>query len=411
MNVSLRGNRIGSSSLRFSQNSAGKTAAWTVKKQRFFSHPDYLLNMRHQKNSSSDSESTDREVFIHDLKNIMTGALGHLSLIRRREGAGKPIGESLETVEGILRGACKMAESTLKSTGERGLPQKLSIVDVISACAGICIPPEGVGFRVQYGENLPMVQGDPVRLRQLFNNLLTNSVHAMEGKGRIYVELERVQPDRRAADPRMLRIRIIDSGPGIAGDLKEKIFQKGFSTREGGSGVGLFSARDWLRQMGGEIYFDDFPAGEGCCAVVSLPGCEEVDPRTVPRETVKQGSAGRILVLEDDPMVMDILGEMLEHLGCDMAASVDGAETVRLYRDALENRKPFRAVILDLNVPGGLGGVETARMIREIDPEARLFISSGQEIGKAMTEPSRLGLNGKLHKPYSLEELSELLKG
>ncbi len=359
-------------------------------------------------NPSSNSESVDRDVFIHDLKNIMTGALGHLALIRRRQQNGKPVGESLDAVEGILRGACKMAESALQ-VNDRQAEQDLSIIDITSACAGICIPPDGVGFRIHYGENLPKVKGDPIRLRQLFNNLLTNSVHAMEGKGKIEIFIEQEEPSRRATDPRVLKVRLIDSGPGIPVEMRDRIFRKGFSTREGGSGVGLYAVKNWLEEIGGDISFEDLPAGEGCCAVVRLPGTDEVDPRTVPVEPTWRDVVGRVLVLEDDPMVTDILGEMLEYLGCEMVGSVDGRETVRLYEEALRSGERFHLVILDLNVPGGQGGVRTARAIRAMDPEARLFISSGQDAGEAMQDPSGLGLTGKLRKPYSLDELSTIL--
>ena len=304
-----------------------------------------------------------------------------------------------------------MAESALSANRSGATEQILSMVDVVSTCAGICIPPDGIGFRIKYGQNLPTVRGDPVRLRQLFNNLLTNSVHAIEGRGTILIELEKEEPSRRKTDSPTLQVRVIDSGPGIPREIREKIFDKGFSTRKGGSGVGLYAAKNWLEEIGGDIFFEDFPAGEGCCAVVRLPGNDEVDPRTVPIERTWKTAIGRVLVLEDDPMVTDILGEMLEHLGCETVTTADGRETVRLYEDAFRSDDAFHVVILDLNVPGGQGGVETAFRIREIDPKARLFISSGQNVGEVMEDPASLGFTGKLHKPYSLEELSKILNG
>lgn len=357
---------------------------------------------------SEERGAIDRDVFIHDLKNVMTGALGHLSLVRHRVEKGRPVQESLDTVEGILRGACRMAEEALRSKASGGL-RELSVVDTVCACAGICVPPEGVDLRIRYGRNLPMVRADIVKMRQLFNNLLTNAVHAIDGAGRIEIAMDREMPDRRASDPRVVRVTVTDSGPGIAPALRERIFERGYSTREDGAGVGLFSAREWLRSIGGEVFCEAPPSGTGGRLVVRLPGAETDDPRTVPLEPAAAGAAGRVLVLEDDEMVRGILGEMLDHLGCEMIATVDGRETVRLFKEAMQAGDPFRLAILDLNVPGGLGGVETAERIRKINPDIPLFISSGQEAGAVMNDPKGQGFAGRLKKPYSLEELAAIL--
>jgi len=359
----------------------------------------------------SEDGAVERDAFIHDLKNIMTGALGHLSLIRKRYLNGKPIDESIETVEGILKGACRLAENTLRAGERSSEEQEMSLVDIVSACGGICIPPEGVTFRVSYGRNLPSVKGDPVRYKQLFNNLLTNAVQAMAGRGRIEVEIDRVIPDRRSTDSPMLEVRVIDSGPGVSAENRENVFAKGFTTRVDGSGMGLYAAKVWLEAIEGSIGFEDFPEGEGCCVVMRIPGSELIDARTIPPEPVRKSSLGRVLVLEDDAMVARILDEMLEQIGCEMVETRDGRKTVEVYRDALASENPFCAVILDLNVPSGFGGVETARRIKEIDHDARLFVSSGFDGDEAMLNPHRLGFTGKLGKPFSLQELAEIVRG
>ena len=173
-----------------------------------------------------DEEDRERDVFIHDLKNVMTGALGHLSLIRRKVGDRAGVSGSLQTVENILRGACRMAEGALvpPSSGEDG---PLSVIDVVGTCVGICVPPGSVGLRITHEDEIPMVRADETGLRQLFNNLLTNAVHALEGEGGIEVRLERDRLDRRETDPPMLVVTVSDNGPGIPEDLRGSVFERG----------------------------------------------------------------------------------------------------------------------------------------------------------------------------------------
>ncbi|MGE9290133.1 MAG: hybrid sensor histidine kinase/response regulator [Puniceicoccales bacterium] len=352
----------------------------------------------------------ERDVFIHDLKNIMTGALGHLSLARRRVEKDLVVSESLTAVENILRGACSLAESALRSTEDSG-PEDLSVLNVLSASVGICIPPEGFDLRLTYGEKLPLVRASRGKMQQLFNNLLTNAVHAMREGGRIRIHIDREGPGRRANDPTVLQVSIEDDGEGVPEALRTKIFEPGFSTRKGGSGVGLSSAKAWVEELGGRIDCEDCP-GKGARFVVRLPGLRETDPRTewVPRIPEKVEFSGRALVLDDDDMVQQIVEEMLEHLGWEVTSTSSGLETVRKYREAKESGIPYRFVILDLNVPKGLGGPETAHLIREYDPEARLYISSGQDT-TVVNDPQEFGFAGSLKKPYTLEELSRIVAG
>lgn len=353
----------------------------------------------------------DRDVFIHDLKNVMTGVLGHLSLARKRAGPESGIGETLDTAENILRGACRMAEDILRPTAASAPREELSVIDLVSGCAGVCVPPEGCELRIRYGSNVPMVRANPDKLRQVFNNLLTNAVHATGGRGRIEIEVDRLRPDRRRTDPRVLRVTVEDNGPGVAEEVRETLFEPGVTTRPGGSGLGLSTAREWLEAVGGSIGLLQPVSGRGARFFVDLPGSEATDPRSLPPSVPGVGEAGRALVLEDDPMVRSILCELLTHLGYDPVATSDGGETIERFREAKEAGEPFPLAILDLNVPRGMGGVATAGELRRIDPGARLFISSGQNAGPFMTDPAGHGFDGSLHKPYNLEQLAVALKG
>tara|TARA_R100000027_G_scaffold63666_3_gene56550 strand:+ start:3905 stop:4891 length:987 start_codon:yes stop_codon:yes gene_type:complete len=324
----------------------------------------------------------------------------------RRRVKDVSLANTLSAVESILRGACGMVEGAL-STEEHAVMEEVSALDVVSSSIGICVPPDGFTLRLSYGENLPKVRAQAYRLQQLFNNLLTNAVRAMEDGGTLSVRLEREWPDRREADSPFLRIIVEDEGPGVPVENRDRIFGAGFSTREGGSGLGLAAARAWLEEVGGEISLD--PAcTTGARFIVRLPAIDVIDPRTKPMSTLAQGVAGRALVLDDDPMVLQILIEMLEYLGWEVVSYSDGRDIVRRYRDDQQRGDPFDLVILDLTVPQGLGGAETGGILRELDPNVRMYISSGWEEG-IMSDPGLHGFSGSLKKPYTLEELSQIL--
>ncbi|MEM0965592.1 MAG: hybrid sensor histidine kinase/response regulator [Verrucomicrobiota bacterium] len=346
----------------------------------------------------------ESSVFIHDLKNILTGALGHLSLARRRAEGNVPVIESLGAVENILQGASSLAEMALRPN-ERHVPQDLSVLDVVGTSIGICIPPEGFSLRLTYEDKLPLVRAEVVPLRQLFNNLFTNAVQSMPGGGSIRVHFEREGPNRRKDDATILRVTIEDDGPGISEEIASRIFEPGFSTRKKGSGIGLSSARKWLDRIGGEITLNSGEGG-GTTFLVRLPGLEKIDPRSRLPRSLGHGAAGRALVLDDDPLVLQIVEEMLDYLGWEVSATVDGRETIRLFEESVKEGDPFSLVVLDLRVPGGLGGVETAVEIRKFETGAKLFISSGEDTAKVMNHPEEFGFTGRLKKPFSLEELS-----
>jgi len=373
-----------------------------------FVEPSFLtLKTSNQENHQSDPPVENRDVFIHDLKNVMTGALGYLSLARKRAADDPEVSQALTAVESILRGACKMTEYSLSKDGDTTV-EDVSALDLISACAGICIPPGSIKLRITFTEDLPLVSGPVYRMKQLFNNLITNSVAALGGEGSLSIHLERELPERRKSDEARLKITISDDGPGVPDEIKDKIFDPGFSTRKHGSGLGLASSRELMDELGGEIFLKDDDS-TGATFVLRVPGLDTIDPRSRSRVDLPSGHSGTILVLDDDPMILEIITEMLDHLGWRVVATTNGEQTLARYRDAKEGGEPFESVILDLNIPEGPNGLETGHMILEFDPEARIFLSSGQDT-PLVKKPESEGFAGGLQKPYSLEELSEALR-
>lgn len=120
-------------------------------------------------------------------------------------------------------------------------------------------------------------------------------------------------------------------------------------------------------------------------------------------------SKGRILVMDDDAFIIEVVGGMLEVLGYDVAFASDGAQAITLYQDALGKGERFDAVIMDLTIPGGMGGKEAIQDLLKIDPHARAIVSSGYGNDPIMTEFKRYGFSGVVAKPFQIEDLEKAL--
>jgi CheY-like chemotaxis protein len=118
---------------------------------------------------------------------------------------------------------------------------------------------------------------------------------------------------------------------------------------------------------------------------------------------------GKILVMDDQPLVRNMVGRMLTEIGYHAEFATDGAKTLELYGKAKKSGHPFDAVMLDLTIPEGMGGKETIQKLLEMDPEVKAIVSSGYSNDPIMSEYRKYGFKGVVAKPYETKELSEVL--
>ncbi len=150
--------------------------------------------------------------------------------------------------------------------------------------------------------------------------------------------------------------------------------------------------------------------GNGTCFTLYLPASTSMPTKNDETpECLVQGT-GRILVMDDEEDIQDVLGKMLEHLGFDADFTDDGRKAVALYTRAVQDGNPYLATILDLTIPGGMGGKETLRLIKDYDPEAKVIVSSGYSNDPVMAHASQFGFSGFIAKPFNLHDLSKVLK-
>ena len=206
-----------------------------------------------------------------------------------------------------------------------------------------------------------------------------------------------------------VRITVTDQGIGIPPDHLPKIFDPYFTTKQKGSGLGLATTYSIMKRHEGHITVSS-SLGQGTCFTLYLPASAVAStPSSEPVEDLISGK-GRILIMDDEDDIQDVLGEMLHHLGFDVDFASEGEQAVNDYARALDNDSPYTATIVDLTIPGGMGGKETLKHIHALHPEAKVIVSSGYSNDPVMAHFQQFGFSGVITKPYNLEGLSKVLR-
>jgi CheY-like chemotaxis protein len=257
-----------------------------------------------------------------------------------------------------------------------------------------------------------MVKADQTRIAQVLNNLLVNAKQAMPNGGVIAVSASNVHVREGTVSmlPPGLYVRVCveDQGVGIAKENLKNIFKMHFTTKKEGSGIGLSSCVYILKEHGGAIHVDS-ELGQGSTFAFFLPALDRVDPDALPVHPVDLPGSGRILVMDDDSMVQQTIGDMLSIFGYDVAFANDGVGAKLRYERAMKDGHPFVLVIMDLTIPGGMGGTEAIKVLKEVDPNVKAVVSSGNPNDPAMQHCTQFGFACAIQKPYNLKDLQNML--
>ncbi|MBD3181673.1 response regulator, partial [Candidatus Poribacteria bacterium] len=206
-----------------------------------------------------------------------------------------------------------------------------------------------------------------------------------------------------------LRISVTDQGAGIPEHYLGKIFEPFFTTKQTGSGLGLANCYSIIRNHNGYISVDS-QVGVGATFYIYLPASPDV---TVSKDRAEKNyiihGSGKLLVMDDEDMVIEFLTDMLGSIGYDVLTAQDGAKAVEMYKNAKESGKPFDAIIMDLTIPGGMSGRDAIREILKFDPDVKAIVSSGYFNDPIMANYREYGFSAAIAKPYRNAELSEVL--
>jgi len=207
-----------------------------------------------------------------------------------------------------------------------------------------------------------------------------------------------------------IEITVEDHGEGISQEHLQRIFDPYFTTKDKGTGLGLATCYSIVKKHDGLITALS-RRGVGTTFHVFLPASRKKGYQQEANLAARAESGkGKVLLMDDEEMIRDVASALLDHIGYDAAFALDGTEAVEMYLKARETGAPFDAVIMDLTIPGGVGGVEAVRQLLTHDVNVKAIVSSGYAHDPIMADFQKWGFCGVIAKPYRIEELSRVLR-
>jgi PAS domain S-box-containing protein len=349
----------------------------------------------------------------HDFNNILTGILGNISVAKAKVNSEDEIFKTLVKAEKASLRAKDLTQQLLTfSKGGAPIKETTSIGELIEDSANFVLRGSNVKCEFSIPDGLWPVEIDKGQINQVLNNLIINADQSMPDGGVINVSAENVSISAKDTLPlkkgRYIKIIIKDQGIGIPEQHLQKIFDPYFTTKKKGDGLGLATSYSIVKNHKGHIQVES-KLGAGSTLIIYLPASrKKITKKKLPEEKPLAGK-GRILVMDDEDVVREVVGDLLSILGYEVEFAKDGDEVIGLYKKAVKSGQPFDAVIMDLTVPGGMGGKESIKKLLKIDPEVKAIVSSGYSNDPVMSDFKKYGFRGIVAKPFKMEELSQVL--
>ena len=352
----------------------------------------------------------------HDFNNLLTAIVGNISLAKIDPTRSDKVIARLEEAE---KAAARAKDLTLQlltfSKGGAPVKKAMFLQGMIQETCGLILSGSKSRCELDIVPDLWPAEVDEGQISQVITNVLINADQAMPTGGTI--KLRAVNRTLEAGhslplEPgRYIRIAIGDEGVGIGSEHLPRVFDPYFTTKQGGSGLGLATVHSVVSKHGGYVTATS-EIGHGTTIIIYLPVARgQVDGLAglADSEALTKGK-GKILVMDDEEMIRDLAGAILTHLGYDAEFAENGEQAIAQYEKAKATDKPFDAVLMDLTIRGGMGGQEAVAILRSMDPTVRAIVSSGYSHDPVMAEYRNYGFVGVLSKPYQIEELSEVLQ-
>jgi PAS domain S-box-containing protein len=356
----------------------------------------------------------------HDFNNILMAILGNIEL------AVSEIAEPSNALL-LLEDALKATERASKLTqqlltfakGGEPVKEQLSLVHIVRDSVKFILRGSAVLCSCSFAEDVAPVYADSSQLSQVIQNIVLNAKYAMPYGGTIRLNCFNVEgrdlaellpPERQ--EERFVCICIADSGTGIAPDILDKIFDPFFTTKTDGNGLGLAICHSVVKKHEGFISVQS-ELGQGSTFSIYLPALEAAETSNrafhIPEKSQQHAQGLKIMVMDDEPMLRDLAKAQLQSLGHEAVLVANGEEALGLYRQLHAAGKTLDMVIMDLTIPGGMGGQEAAALLLDFHPEARLIVASGYSNDPVLAEYKKYGFRAAIAKPFNLKELQKAL--
>ncbi|MFZ2957205.1 MAG: ATP-binding protein [Candidatus Ozemobacteraceae bacterium] len=348
----------------------------------------------------------------HDFNNMLAGIFGYIDLARETTD-DKTVSLYLDKSMSVFSRAKDLTKQLL-TFSKGGTPQrKTSELDpLIRECAAFALSGSKVACDYVIDKDLWLADFDKNQIGQVIDNLVINAQQAMPMGGRIIISAKNTVikdgENLLLKAGMFIKLSITDTGIGIPADLLKRIFDPFFTTKQRGHGLGLATCYAIVQKHEGCIDVESV-MGKGSTFHVFLPASQQRTVQAVSQTSVSHKGSGRILIMDDEPSIREILGSSLKGMGYTVLEAKDGEEALRICDDAVKDGKPIDGAFFDLTIPGGMGGKEAIVQLRKQYPDVPVYASSGYSEDPVMARPTEYGFTDSIRKPYRKDELVAML--
>jgi len=351
----------------------------------------------------------------HDFNNILAGILGNIELACHR------ISEQDEKVVSLLNNAQKATRRATKLThqlltfskGGEPVKEAISLPELIQDSADFVLPGSQISCEYAFAENLWSVDVDSGQISQVIQNIIINADHAMPEGGKIKISCTNIEDPVSEVllsvhQGNFVRISIQDSGIGIPREIIDKIFDPYFSTKQHGSGLGLAICHSIINKHDGYLTVNSTP-GKGTTFTIYLPAIFSAGSSVKDVHNVCTVRSVKVMVMDDEVFLLNLVESQLAALGHEAVLVADGKQAINRYQELQDCGTPVDLVIMDLTIPGGVGGQEAAQKLLQIDPDAKIIVASGYSNDPIMANYRDYGFRAAIVKPYDLKGLNDVI--
>jgi nitrogen-specific signal transduction histidine kinase/CheY-like chemotaxis protein len=352
----------------------------------------------------------------HDFNNLLTGILGNISYARMLLDESHKAHKILLEAEKASQRASGLTQQLLTfAKGSQPIKKVASAKQLIESATSLVLSGSKVKCSVVIPDTINALEVDEGQIFQAFHNIIINAVQAMPDGGILSICAENATVDAQSLLPvnpgRYVKFSFTDKGHGISEENQKKIFDPYFTTKADGNGLGLASVYSIVVKHGGHISVRS-TISVGTTFEIYLPATADRPDEPadeLPALLAKGSSTASILLMDDEVMIRNLAEDMLTSLGYQVQTCVNGEEAISMYKAAHKAGNTYAAVIMDLTIPGGLGGREAAKEILDFDKNAVLIVSSGYSNDPVMAEYGKFGFRAVLAKPYKANEIVMVL--